>query len=453
MKIKNIYTGLSLLLLASCSAESPFEGVGDGVGRVLTTDLEVEVRSNETLVRAENNIPSASDFTVSFVEVSSDPDTVATYPYGKMPEVVVLPLGEYYIEASYGGVYSDGKSAEFDKPHYAGRTENFIVEDNKIVDSFNKIICTLANVKVSVSFSDELKNVMSEDAKVTVKVGNDALEFDKNTSGDGFFKYLEGSTTLAATFTGQVEGEATNELKTYSNVKAGNYYKINFKLHSIEGGDPVGPDVPDTPDGDGTGDIVAGDGETESGPSIKVDAEVTIVDNNVNTDSGLKDGDEIIEDVMTPGGVDGNENPGTGDEPGPDEPTTVPPTIIAGDGIKMNVPNVNPSTCSFTVKSQTGLTGFVVVIESDLLDEKELEGVNLQKELNLVTASGDLKTNLEELGFPTGNNVVGAKEINVDITQFLGLLAVLGNGTHTFVINVSDAGGTTTDNLIIVCDN
>jgi len=102
------------------------------------------------------------------------------------------------------------------------------------------------------------------------------------------------------------------------------------------------------------------------------------------------------------------------------------------------------------VNSESPLAGFYVDIVSATLTPDELEAVGLSSHLDLAYP-GDLRPQLEGLGFPVAENVLGQNKISFDITQFAGLLAALGSGTHQFVMTATDeAGNETIETLTLI---
>ena len=66
---------------------------------------------------------------------------------------------------------------------------------------------------------------------------------------------------------------------------------------------------------------------------------------------------------------------------------------------------------------------------------------------------GDLAEGLASLEFPIGDQVIGAKEIKFDITNFTPLLGIYGAATHRFIINVIDLeGNSTTKTLTLISE-
>lgn len=427
-KITNIFLAIVFLAgLAACSTEAPFSKETDkGEGRLLTSALSVELKTDERLVRA-TNVPDVNDFTVDFLNAEDLTKEVPSYKYGEMPEVVTLPVGDYIVKAYYGGEYPDGKNAGFDCPYYLGQSERFSIEKDKIRDNIGTIECRLSNVKVSILFDENLKEVMGKGAKVTVNVGESgSLDFYPETEESGFFAYTDGSTTLSAVFDGEIDGDYTNESKSYNDVKPGNHYRITFKLHVVDPNEP--------------GDINPG----ESGNEIKVDANIQLEDltGNGGSDVGTPGDDDIyMDDDRYPS--EGGDEPDPGpDEPTPDEPG---PTVNAESPIDLDKVNeVGPGSkvvLNFESKSDSGFTIFEVDIVSDDLTDEALEDVGLSAHLDLV-APGDLLGALQGLGIlsESQESVRGEKSVRFDISTFMIPLAGF-KGEHHFVIKVADSTG------------
>lgn len=433
-KITNIFYAIMLLIgVASCSKEAPFTGEEQiGEGRLLTKALSVELKTDEKLVRA-TPVPDVNDFSVAFLKADDGSQVGETYTYGSMPEVVTLPVGDYVVKAYYGGSYGSGNKAAFNSPFYFGQSERFSIEKDKIRDDIGTIVCKLSNVKVTIFFDESLAKVMSADSKVSVKVGESgSLDFTKDTDDSGFFAFDEGSTTLAAEFSGNVEGDPTVETKTYNNVQPGVHYRITFKLHSADSTDP--------------GDINPG----EEGNEIKIDAGIQLEDNTGGNgvDVIIPDDEIIMDDDRYPN----EEDPEPG--PGPDNPDDSKGPQITSEGkINLNDWNVDPDACVLKVHSDTGITEFNVEIKSDTLTPDELKTVGLASQLDLITGmdpdGNDLSGGLSSLGFPIKDKVLGQKDVTFDISGFMPMLKVLGAGDHTFILKVSDSEGENTTELKI----
>jgi hypothetical protein len=110
-------------------------------------------------------------------------------------------------------------------------------------------------------------------------------------------------------------------------------------------------------------------------------------------------------------------------------------------------------TAIIEVASEVGITGFTVDIVSDVLSASTLQGVGLDSHLDLVNpASDEMNQNLNNLGFPTRDKVLNKTFVTFDITTFLGLLDLTGNGNHDFVMTITDANGGMTIKTLMLSD-
>jgi len=102
------------------------------------------------------------------------------------------------------------------------------------------------------------------------------------------------------------------------------------------------------------------------------------------------------------------------------------------------------------VAAPAGIRSFVVEIVSEkVLTPEVLESVGLRSKFDL-TQPAELQEMLEALGFPTGDKVTGRTEVSFDITQFMGLIPLLGNGDSDFRLTVTDAEGQTAAEAVMV---
>ena len=294
------------LLLSGCAKEDPFPGPTDeAVGMLKTSCLAPTLSNPEGLEATTRAGVSTDDFKVVITRKSVARNSSGTspqpgsveYKYSDMPEVLTLPADDYKVYASLG----DNKDAAWDEPYYYGESE-FTIEANKVTDDAEPIVARLSNVRVTITFHPSLLSAMSGDSKVEVKVGNKGvMTFTPTETRSAYFQVVDESQTLAATFTGTVDGNPVVETKAYDDVKKGNHYRITFRLHGIDEDDP--------------GTIQAG---------LSVDASVEKVDMNTTID-GEKDTYE--EDDMRPVQGDGDEPTPPG--PGPDNPSAPKPSAHA----------------------------------------------------------------------------------------------------------------------------
>ena len=139
-------------------------------------------------------------------------------------EPLELRTGPYRVVASSA---SSGAAA-FDAPFYSGE-EDVVIRGNSVTSA--TITASLANVKVTASFSDEIKELFSE-YTLTVSNGDGTLMFsnlDDSTDREGYF-----SATGLLTWTlslKNVDGSVYEDItETYTDVKPRQYYNLQFTL-------------------------------------------------------------------------------------------------------------------------------------------------------------------------------------------------------------------------------
>lgn len=402
------------LALTGCSKENPFEGSQTGAeGKFMKSALSVELNSDEfSHQNIRTRAAEVDDFTILFIK-DGQQVPAAKYKYAEMPDVVTLPEGSYSVKASYG----EDRNAEWENPYFLGESEAFEIKAYEITSYIEPIVCSLENVKVTIDFDPLLRQAMSADSYVEVKLGdNDGLKYtsiEADSQKGGYFR-IAAESTLVATFYGTVDGAKTVESKSYNNISKGNHYKVTFRLH---------PD-PNDPSSDVNGEVM-------------VDASVVITNMETNVEVGE---DPLLDDNERPR-EDNGDNPGEKTAPGitAEAPLNID---IVNDGNSM-------TTCVLNIHSYApaGIQEFTCVIDSPTLTPEELESVGLAANLNLAETPANLQGALSGLGFPT--NVKGQKDVQFVITNFLPMLAALGESEHHFILTVTDEYGTTQKTLKI----
>ena len=422
--MKNIL-GISLAVIlalgtASCDREKFTYDLGTDTpsGKTGTLDLSTfdAVPNNDTKVIEKTPVSRAvdtGDFTVQ-IYPSQGNDTLE-WKYSEMPEIVTLNVGDYSLAVFSHHV----QPAEWERPYYYA-DKTFAIEENKVTQ-IDTVVCTLQNIKVTVTYSEDLKSFMGDDCKVTVDIGSGSLDFSQTETRAGYFRSDGESNLLIATFTGTIDGyEEVNRIQV-DNVKAGDWRKIHYDIKRPEPGSETG-------------------GVT---PSVTLDASCETIDHEGNVTIE----EEIIHD---PNPVD----PGTDPDPDP-EPTPGEAPQITSETIQLGTPVTITEglkvVVDITSSDPAGLTGLTVDIDSPTLTPEELSGMGLSAHLDLVNP-GDLKAPIESLGFPTEGNVLNQAKVTFDISDFMPLLGLLGAGTHNFIIKATDAQGTTTESLILVTE-
>lgn len=138
--------------------------------------------------------------------------------------LIALKPGIYTIKAASNGF--DGQAADFDIPYYAG-SETVTVENGKEIQK--KVVCTLANVKVTVKFDS---NFVSKFKSMAVQVGDTVgkytpINFTTSETRSAYFPVTDLFSKISVTNNNGV----TNSLKKeFTDVKARDHYILNYKL-------------------------------------------------------------------------------------------------------------------------------------------------------------------------------------------------------------------------------
>jgi hypothetical protein len=105
-------------------------------------------------------------------------------------------------------------------------------------------------------------------------------------------------------------------------------------------------------------------------------------------------------------------------------------------------------TCDLKVKAPLAVADFKVKIISLTLNADQLTSVGLADEFSLVNDTQFFES-LGGLGFPVGDAVYGKTDIDLSISNFLSVLAMLGPGEHDFEMSVTDMEGNTTTKTVM----
>lgn len=422
----------SAIIATGCSKENPFDGMSSGSeGQFLKSALSVDINADGFEVRSSRADANVNDFTVIFNR-EGDAQPAAKYKYGEMPEIVTLPAGSYTVTATYG----ENRLADWDSPYFLGVSQKFAVEPYEITSYVEPIECKLENIKVTIDFDKSLRDNMTADSYVEVKVGSStSLNYgiaEADAAKAGYFMHQD-EITLVAVFHGTVGGNKITETKSMQNIIKGAHYKITFKLHQ---------DSDSEFNGDADGDI-------------EVDASVTVED--VNRNVSLIE-DEPMDDNERPqegenpgqGGNDSDDpnNPGTGDNP----PAENAPTITADAPVNLDIVNDGYAltSCVLHINSshEKGITGLVCDIKSPALTSDDLKDFGLDTHLDLVNTPQSMQEGLETLGLPY--SVGGQNYVKFDISRFITILASVAEGyENSFELTVTDGNGSCTKILRI----
>lgn len=219
-------------------------------------------------------------------------------------------------------------------------------------------------------------------------------------------------------FEGTVSGAHEDFTHVLKDIKPGQHRKVFFALR-------VNPNPP----ADETGSI-----EIPEGEGVMVDCGVTTFE----VDGTVSSKEDVIDDSGRPGGEDGGDDPKPGN-PDVDKAITFSSSTLDLEGANMADEfgeEEGQKSAVVDIHSENGVTSLKVKIISDFLTEDMLSSVGLTSEFDLAEP-GEYETGLKGLGFPTGDDVKGAHDLQFNITPFIKL--IFEEGDHKFEITVTDS--------------
>lgn len=419
---------LAAIVAVGCSEENVTFG-GDGndthanMGFLSLADLNVDCRIVESdndngvdptvstaSTRATRASVDASNFDCSII--NEENEVVMSFKYSERPtEPVELETGDYILKIQSGDV----PGAAWETPIY-GTEKAFKIVRNE-TESISEVVCSLLQIMISVSYSDDLYERLGEDTKTTVTIGGNSLVYVRNEKRAGYFlaPQLSNNVVLAINGTYAADGnhdtsKPTNVTKELSNIQAGQHRKVHFFIeHAAEGNINIGVSVRDWVTDEiipcNVSDLIAEEEWTESGEG----GEVVVKDPSIEW---------IGYDISKRTTI--NEN------------TTGEIVVRASKGIKEMVVRIE----SETLKSMLPIVGLVDVINLTHL-EKSYDSANPNQPLTeeqIAGLAGGLK---DVLGFKYGEDVLNQTEVLFSITSFMGVLSAMA-GEHDFNFMMTD---------------
>lgn len=403
MKIFKLLSVCALVLsLGLVSCERDKIGYGDkenATGTLSFMQFDVET-STEIDIISRAATSATYNYVIRIFDANGD-QVGDDYIYGQMPESIVLTTGTYSMSVQS---QSNIPAAEFEAPVYGATVNNIVIEEDQTTD-VGVITCRLVNIKVSVAYNEAMQAVMGEDCQAIVEIGNGALTFAKGESQCGYFAAPEVSNAMTVKFSGTVDGNYATMTRAFTDVKAGQWRKINFIMTVNE-------------EGDATFDVVVEDWCDEKELANNVD---------------------VSEEVIGP-----DPDAGEGEEQNPDAPKVIykggsVPTapIVITDGMQLG----------FTISAPKGIAGLSVDIASDNADFKnDVLSMGISP-IDLVNPSEAQISICNMFGLPYGSNLVGKTETAFDlsgaVTPLMGF-----PGTHSFTLKITDTEGNITSTTI-----
>lgn len=253
--------GTLAMLATGCKDETPNYGQTGGGSSETVGYVDLNGLSPQVLLDAEiNQTPAQTTAAQTRAVTEATPDylvriynssdeCVLDTTYGDMqsqfndgPEqnLLALPVGTYRLEV-HSQEPSSVPDVEWEAPTY-GTTYDFAVLRSHTSDSpltiADEVVCKLSNIKVTVSISADLAELLGDDTKSTVTLGSAVEEFTKSESRAAYFRPQNSDgDTLEFKLTGTKDGKPAELSKTITGVKAGQWRKIMLSIVYAETGD------------------------------------------------------------------------------------------------------------------------------------------------------------------------------------------------------------------------
>lgn len=253
--------GTLAMLATGCKDETPNYGQTGGGSSETVGYVDLNGLSPQVLLDAEiNQTPAQTTAAQTRAVTEATPDylvriynssdeCVLDTTYGDMqsqfndgPEqnLLALPVGTYRLEV-HSQEPSSVPNVEWEAPTY-GTTYDFAVLRSHTSDSpltiADEVVCKLSNIKVTVSISADLAELLGDDTKSTVTLGSVVAEFTKSESRAAYFRPQNSDgDTLEFKLTGTKDGKPAELSKTITGVKAGQWRKIMLSIVYAETGD------------------------------------------------------------------------------------------------------------------------------------------------------------------------------------------------------------------------
>ncbi len=386
------------------------------------------------------------------IKLRGSGDVVESWMFDDIPAEVKLPVGKYIVEA-----YNEElQPAAWNAPYYYASSE---IEVQKDADAtIRSLNCVLSNVKIDVAYSDELKAAMGNDAVVDVSMSGVTLQYGYNEDRSGYFMCPEGACTLVATFTGTVNGMAWHDYQVLSDVKAGQARVLTFELtdnltlsqeniHAKAGATSQMITVSAT----GAWEVSVSD-DASTWISIDNKKESSFVVNIAENESTqARTGTVVVKMGSLSRQIsvsqEGREIFGA--------PRFESSTVdITGENDAADF-GTGKQDAVVNIIAENGIASLKVTIDSEILSGL-LPEVGLEESFDLATGQGvngtDLTAALVSLGFPVAEGgtidingspveykpVVNETNVQFDVTTFIPLLSLFGQGSHNFIVEVTD---------------
>lgn len=366
---------------------------------------------------------------------------------------VTLPVGTYTIEACSPGEFK----SEMSEPFYGGKVENVKIEKGQTAET--SVVCTMQNVKISISFTEEFLATYQDwtitvtDKKQDGHIKTYTKAADGSTPAPVYWKMNESVETIYINGTAKTNGgedvtisgtAKKSNLPEYeegddTSFVGGDELKIEFSPVKVEGSTP---------------------GILEEGIQITITMFNSEKDENVEipVDPGTDGGDTEEPGTGEDGGDEGEDGEGdTNTNPTIQLPADITYSISAGDA---------PESADAIIKAPAGLESVIVKIDGGnaafraIINDLDLGGSNFTSGVDLVGNSTfeGIIADLGAMGIdPISVPEKGDTEYIFPIASFFKMLNIYKatdpGDSHDFIITVQDKNGESVEDVLKVTIN
>lgn len=432
---------LTAIVAMGCNEERISFGEGDDTktsnkGYLSLENLSIDCRiddkesdagltpSTSSATRSRSSVDT-SNFDCSIINKDKN-EVVNSFKFSERPTgAIELETGDYIFKIQSGEV----PGAAWEAPVY-GAEKPFKIVRNETTP-LSEVVCSLMQIKVSVSYSADLLERLGAKTLTIVTIGSNSLEYALTESRAGFFAAPQEKNTIELRISGTYAADKENfkpveMTKEVRDVMVGQYSSVHFYIeHAAEGNISVG--------------VTIRNWVTDEIITCNVADLVSEEEWKEDTDSG-------------------------DDNTGEDSVVSDPSIEWIGYDISKRYAITGDLKVDLNIVASKGIKGLLCEIKSEVLTPDELLNNNLCNVLNLCYPTQsydsrepdtyiDVEDALRALQFAVGDEVLNKKTLSLSITQFLGMLkAVSGENlkNHDFVLTVTDSEGNITSKTLML---
>ncbi len=370
-------------------------------------DVAEDNEAHEFSTRA--GVPDINTFDCIILDATGT-QTVKSFKYGARPtENIELDHGNYIFKMQS----SEVPAAAWENPVY-GLTEPFTIT-RKQTTSLNDLVCKMLNIQVSVSYSADLKEALSDDTTTTITVADNSLVFALDETRSGYFLAPKPKNNIEVLVKGSYTAEGKTEPSqfemnaTIKDVKGGQYSDITLYIeYSTEGSIAI----------DATIDGWVVDEE------IACDFSTFISENFIDDDENLPTITWVDNDI--------------------DTPITLTEDMFDSHGVSL-------VDFFIDVEAVNTIQSMLVEISSTNGEfMSSLATYNLPASFDMCDAPDNVAFSLRLMGYAVNDDIKGKDFVAFNLRPQINQLKAF-TGTHSFKATVKDAkGGTCEKTLTII---